>query len=77
MLTSCQFTSNVHFEVLHEIKHQMYKFLLSSFQFANQNLELSLIEKSLVVTKLKKFEVIGLLHFPKRTLLSHVAGFPV
>ena len=78
IVTSSQSTEYVKHQVLHQMQQQILKFVISFtfYKITNQKLKLSLIKKSLLVTELNKFGVIGLLHLHKRISLSHVAEFP-
>ena len=76
-LASYKFTEYAHHQTLCKMLHQLYNFLLSLF-LHNFKLKFDVIFdlKSLLVTELNKFEVIGLPHICKGILPFLEAKFP-
>ena len=78
IFTSSRFTEYVQNQESYQIQQGIYKFLLSFSFSRNFKLKTEFIIdcKSLLMTKLNKFGVTGLLQFYKRILQCHVAEFP-
>ena len=77
VLKSSQFTKYVQHQVLHQMQLQMHKFCYFFSFFYNFKLksEVIIYQKSLLMTEVNRFGVIGLRHSHKGVLLSHVAEF--
>ena len=57
-------------------KYKSYYYLFFFLHNFNLKAEVIIDQKSLLVTELNKFGVIGLLHFHKGILQSHMTEFP-